>query len=550
MARKFQIDTAAQIGGKLEALAGLDVLGDVTVSAKVNITGGTMGPLVLGGQATATTHAVRADRAINTGVGLAGGGDLTADRTLSISFGGNGSANTVARSDHNHDAVYTQKTTSTASMPTVAGWYRLATSLSSIQRVAGQFVIDWTTMMAGGRHGQLILNVGTMYGMKPVLNQLSYITHSSSPHGITKARIVYHPTYNGNFAYLEVYLANPMASGGTGSINVQFSSNASNTAWTLVSPDTPGAIPVDYLSEEISLTQGFVTSGQFKSELATGTAPLAVISTTKVDNLNADTVDGYHGNVSAVFNTVAVRDANGDLTTRRYLSTVAEGTAPFSVQSTTKVDKLNSDMVDGYHASFEVLGDTLAVRGTNGSLYAYQMVSTAPKASGFAPLGVGDNDIVVANLNADMVDGKHASDFSLATHNHDAVYAPKASPVFTGTTTVVALDATSDIKTSAGYLIAGTLYISSLTRKLSLDSGTTWHSIVTTKGMGMITFPPGYTSITITHNLGTTGYVVTLGADSAARHVFWRNKTENTIQICIDSAFTQNITVDYCCTPL
>lgn len=36
-------------------------------------------------------------------------------------------------------------------------------------------------------------------------------------------------------------------------------------------------------------------SGQFESTLTTGTAPLVVASTTKVDNLNADTVDGYGG---------------------------------------------------------------------------------------------------------------------------------------------------------------------------------------------------------------------------------------------------------------
>lgn len=32
----------------------------------------------------------------------------------------------------------------------------------------------------------------------------------------------------------------------------------------------------------------------FQSDIATGTAPLTVASTTVVTNLNADTVDGYH----------------------------------------------------------------------------------------------------------------------------------------------------------------------------------------------------------------------------------------------------------------
>lgn len=52
--------------------------------------------------ATHLTNYVNINRTISTGSGLTGGGDLGANRTLSVSFGGTGSATTVSRSDHTH----------------------------------------------------------------------------------------------------------------------------------------------------------------------------------------------------------------------------------------------------------------------------------------------------------------------------------------------------------------------------------------------------------------------------------------------------------------
>lgn len=50
---------------------------------------------------------------------------------------------------------------------------------------------------------------------------------------------------------------------------------------------------------------------QLKSTVATGTAPLTVASTTKVTNLNADLLDGYHLNSAYAVNTVVMRNSNG-----------------------------------------------------------------------------------------------------------------------------------------------------------------------------------------------------------------------------------------------
>ena len=60
------------------------------------------------------------------------------------------------------------------------------------------------------------------------------------------------------------------------------------------------------------------TAGQIISTVATGTAPFTVASTTKVINLNAEQVDGYHADINATASTIAVRDANANLSANNY----------------------------------------------------------------------------------------------------------------------------------------------------------------------------------------------------------------------------------------
>jgi hypothetical protein len=59
---------------------------------------------------------------------------------------------------------------------------------------------------------------------------------------------------------------------------------------------------------------------------------------------------GIHGATTAASaNRIVQRDGNGDITGRRFISGVADGTAPMSVTSRTVVPNLGSDTVDGIH---------------------------------------------------------------------------------------------------------------------------------------------------------------------------------------------------------
>jgi hypothetical protein len=62
-----------------------------------------------------------------------------------------------------------------------------------------------------------------------------------------------------------------------------------------------------------------VTAPQLISNVSTGTAPFVVSSTTVVSNLNADLLDGYNSAVANTANTVAIRNADGNLSANYFV---------------------------------------------------------------------------------------------------------------------------------------------------------------------------------------------------------------------------------------
>ena len=104
--------------------------------------------------------------------------------------------------------------------------------------------------------------------------------------------------------------------GNTGSITAAQISAAATTGYGYtplqsVSWSTPGAIGTTTAN-----TGAFTTlsaSGQLTSTVASGTAPLVISSTTLVGNLNADLHDGYQTSTTAVANTIPVYNGSAQL---------------------------------------------------------------------------------------------------------------------------------------------------------------------------------------------------------------------------------------------
>lgn len=126
---------------------------------------------------------------------------------------------------------------------TNAGWYRIATSTVSIGNCGGLFTIEATV---SGAHSVTTIFAGCTYGVPDgtTLNILGHTYYGS--HGITQVRIVYHSTYNGNYAHLEVYV--PTASSRVISVNA-----TGIRGWSLTSPSTVGNIPSGYSNKIVTL---------------------------------------------------------------------------------------------------------------------------------------------------------------------------------------------------------------------------------------------------------------------------------------------------------
>lgn len=110
-------------------------------------------------------------------------------------------------------------------------------------------------------------------------------------------------------------------------------------------------------------------TGVITSSVATGTAPLSIASTTVVANFNADMLDGKDETSFLLTDGTRALTGNWDagsfkITAQQLESDVATGTAPLIVASTTAVTNLNADKVDGKDETAFLLADgTRALAG-------------------------------------------------------------------------------------------------------------------------------------------------------------------------------------------
>lgn len=200
-------------------------------------------------------------------------------------------------------------------------------------------------------------------------------------------------------------------------LNVQYLNSKEESAFLLTNGSRE-------LSSDWDVGNYNITARRLISDIATGSAPLAVNSTTKVSNLNVEYLDG----VKAV--ELLKRDGTQELTgnwsagsTKTItVGTVAvTGTTPFVVSNTTLVSNLNADKVDGKDETAFVLVDgsrELTSDWDIGDYYIRAQSLILDVSTGTAPMTISSTT-VVSNLNADKVDGYDSTDIILANGTNE-----------------------------------------------------------------------------------------------------------------------------------
>ena len=156
---------------------------------------------------------------------------------------------------------------------------------------------------------------------------LNVATSGSVVNGNSNVNI---PAANGNVTISAIGNANIVVVTGTG-VNVAGTFNASGNA-NVGNLGTAGlVVATGNVSGGNLTTAGVVaatgnvsggnitTAGQLVSSVATGTAPLSVTSTTLVTNLNADLLDGLNSASANTASTIAARDSSGNLSANFFI---------------------------------------------------------------------------------------------------------------------------------------------------------------------------------------------------------------------------------------
>jgi hypothetical protein len=259
---------------------------------------------------------------------------------------------------------------------------------------------------------------------------------------------------------------------------------------------------------------GTVTASRLVSNIAIGTAPLTVTSTTKVTNLNADLLDGYDTSVAVSATTVVVRDASGNIFANNITITdsIVSGTNSIVVGpggSNVSIRVASTERIRATTVGAEIFGNLLA-----SNVYANSGTIGASLLTGTLTTAAQPNITSVGTLTSLAVTGNTTSgNFVgiLASGNSNVTITANAN------VTINAVGGARITATSTGANITGTLGVSGNANVGNIGGAagvfTTVAGSLTTAAQPNITSVGTLTSLAVTGNITsanvtTSSYVI------------------------------------------
>ena len=348
-------------------------------------------------------------------------------------------------------------------------------------------------------------NVGNIGGTTGVFTNVSGTLTTAAQPNITSVGTLSSLSVTGNASAGNVSVTGAFYGNAAGLTNIpggnitgNITGNISNathavTANTVVDASQPNITSVGTLSS-VAVTgnanvgnlnsAGKVVASTFESNVANGTAPFSVNSVTKVANLNADLLDGYSTAVAATANTVVIRDGDGSFSANIITGTLSgaattAGTVTTNAQpNITSVGTLTSLAVTGNASAGNIdAGNLLLANFVTGTL-------TTAAQPNITSVGSLTSLSVLGNANVGNIGGNNGVFTTVA-----GTLSTAAQPNITSVGTLSSLAVT-------GNATAGNVYANSGTIGASLLTGT-----LTTNAQPNITSVGTLTSLTVSGNI-------------------------------------------------
>jgi len=205
-----------------------------------------------------------------------------------------------------------------------------------------------------------------------------------------------------------------------------------------------------------------ITASRLVSNIATGTPPLTVTSTTKVANLNVDMVDGYDtSTVGTIANTIVVRDANASIAANTVTTNrIINGTSNIVITASGNVSTTvaSTETIRATSTGAEVFGNLLAsnVYANTGTIGASLLIGTLTTAAqpNVTSVGTLTSLAVTGNITSGNVYANSGTvRGSLLTGTLTTAAQPNITSVGTLTSLAVTGNITSANITTSSYVI-------------------------------------------------------------------------------------------------